>query len=349
MNIRIVGEQLERLVPARIREARWLRPHYPLVGMELRDDAVITVRVAYQRGAYRLGGYGHRGLADGVFRPGLMKTELADPAGLARAVVESLQLAGATGSPRLSLTLPDTVARVFVVDLDELPVSASQATEMIRWRIKKSLPFRAEEARLSWQSLGTSEDGRTQVLVAVAPEASLKPVEDLLAAAGLRVGLIEISTLSLLNALRAAFSPRTAPPPGIDADPETGDVALINATPTFFSVSVLRDGKLLLYRSKPYHVNGVYQGEESLRVMGRELKSTLSYYDEHLLGRGVGATWVRTAGLDAAAVGGVVSDSGYGRVAAIDGASVLPELKGLPDGTIPELLPAVGLALRRVA
>lgn len=347
MQAKVIVEQLERLVPARVRESRWLRPHYPLVGLELRDDAVIAVRVVRQRATYRLGGYGHRSLAEGMFRPGLMKTELNDPAGLARAVVESLQLAGATGNSRLSLTLPDTVARVFVVDVEDLPASVSQATEMIRWRIKKSLPFRAEEARLSWQSLGKSDDGRSQVLVAVAPEPSLRPIEELLAAAGLRVGLVEISSLSLLNALRTVLGGRHGV--AVEGDLSSGDVALVNATPAFFSVSILRDERIVLYRSKAYHVNGAYQGEESLRVMGRELKSTLSYYDEHLLGRGVTATWIRTAGLDAESVTGVVSEAGFGQTLPIDGGSILPELRTLPDGTIPELLPAVGLALRRVA
>jgi hypothetical protein len=323
-----------------------MRPRYPLVGVELREDAVVAVRVARQRGQYRLGGYGHRALREGVFVPGLMRTQLDDPSGLVRAVVESLQLAGATGSPRISLAVPDTVARVFLVDVEDLPPAATQAAEMIRWRIKKSIPFRIEDARLSWQVLGRSEDGRVQVLAAVAPEASLRPVEELLATAGLRVGLIDLSSFSLLNALRVGTLPGA---PGGDGAGPAGDGALINATPTFFSVALTRAGRLILYRAKSYHVSGGFQGEESLRVVGRELKATLSYYDEHLLGRGLSATVLRVAGIESEPLAAVAREAGFDPIVEAASSRVLPELPSLPEGTVPELLPAVGLALRRVA
>jgi type IV pilus assembly protein PilM len=342
MDMKVIGERMERLIPAGVRDAAWMRPHYPLVAVELREDAVITVRLTRQRGQFHLGGYGHRALREGSFSPGLLKTQLEDPTAFVRAVIESLQLAGATGSARISLAVPDTIARVFVVDLEELPAASSQATEMIRWRIKKSIPFRVEDARLSWQPLGRLEDGRIQVLVAVAPDASLRPIEDLLTAAGLRVGLIDLSSFALLNEVRLDAAAGGAVP--LD-----GDSALVNATPTYFSVTLVRGGRLALYRSKAYHVTGPFQGEESLRVVGRELKSTLSYYEEHLLGRGVTSTILRVAGLDTGPLAEVAREAGYGEVRIAGAPRNIPELRGLPDGTVPELLPAVGLALRRVS
>lgn len=342
MDMKIIGERMERLIPARVREAAWMRPHYPFVAVELREDAVVAVRLGRQRGQYHLRGYGHRAVREGIFAPSLMKTQLDDPTAFVRAVIESLQLAGATGSARISLVIPDTIARVFVVDLEELPAAWSQATEMIRWRIKKSIPFRVEDARLSWQPLGRLEDGRIQVLVAVAPDASLRPIEELLTAAGLRVGLIDLSSFALLNAVRLEAA-------GAGSQALAGDAALINATPTFFSVTLVRGGRLALYRAKPYHVAGGFQGEESLRVVGRELRSTLSYYDEHLRGGGIGSTLLRAAGVEPEALAAVVREAGFGEVQPAAAPKTIPELKGLPDGTVPELLPAVGLALRRVS
>jgi len=342
MDMKVIGERMERLIPAGVRDAAWMRPHYPLVAVELREDAVVTVRLTRQRGQYHLAGYGHRALREGIFAPGLMRTQLDDPTAFVRAVVESLQLAGATGSARISLAVPDTIARVFVVDLEELPAAWSQAAEMIRWRIKKSIPFRVEDSRLSWQQLGKLEDGRIQVLVAVAPDSSLRPVEELLTAAGLRVGLIDLSSFSLLNAVRLeALS--------AGASPLDGDAALINATPTFFSVTLIREKRLVLYRSKSYHVSGGFQGDESLRVVGRELKSTLSYYEEHLLGRGITSTLLRAAGVEPEPLAEVAREAGFGAVRAAGAPRTISELQGLPDGTVPELLPAVGLALRRVS
>lgn len=338
MDVRAIGERLEQLVPQRVRDSAWLRPRYPLVGLELREDAVLAVRLEHRRTSFRLAGHGRASLDPGVFSAGLLNPAIGDPERLARAAVEALQKAGAGGAQRVSLALPDTMIRVFVVDLDDLPGAPSQAAEMIRWRVKKSLPFKPEEARLSWQVLGRAEDGRMQVLVAVAPEEGIKALEALLGAAGLRVGLVDLASFDLYNALRLE-SP--APP--------AGDFALVNATPAYFSILILRGDRLILYRSKAYHVQGGFSGEESLRVVSRELRSTLSYYDEHLLGEGLQRLFLRACGVPSAELLEVARAACGAEARLAHAGKMVAELKNLPEETVQDLLPAVGLALRRVS
>lgn len=327
------------LLPEKVRSTGYLRPRYPLVGIELREDAAIAVRLARRGTRYHVAGHAQRNLAPGVFSATLLRSELGDAAALLRAVQDALQMAGAASATRISLAVPDTMARVLVVDLEELPRSAAQAAEVIRFRIKKSVPFRPEEARLSWQPLGRSEDGRVQVLVAVAPDAVIAPLESLLGSVGLRVGLVGLSSFDVFNALRLVDY----------AGGASGDVGLLNATPTYFSLMIHRGERLILYRSKGYHVQGGFQGEESLRVVGRELRSTLGYYEEHLLGEGIGAMHVRVAGIDARGVLEVVAASTTAPVREASLQALLPETGALPEGVAAELMPALGLALRRVA
>ena len=50
----------------------------------------------------------------------------------------------------MALLVPDAVIRVFVLHFDEFPRKAEEAIPMLRWRLKKSVPFEAEETLISY-------------------------------------------------------------------------------------------------------------------------------------------------------------------------------------------------------
>lgn len=336
-----IVDRLTQLVPSRVRESAWLKPRYPLIGLELRDDAVIAVRLQRKAREWHLAGHAHRSLPPGVLTAGMMKLAIGDARTLTRAIHEALQLAGAQGAHKISLALPDTLVRVLLVDVQELPAARAQADEIIRLRIKKSVPLRLEDARIAWQSLGRTEDGRMQLLVTLAPESSLAPLERLLDGMGLRPGLVDIASFDLYNALRVGMN---------GARLGRGDIAVLNATPGYFSALILRGERLIFYRSKNYHIQGGFQGEESLRVVGRELKTSLSYYQEHLLGEGIGTTLVRVSGIDAAALVATVESAGCRGVRVVGITDAFPGVPAtMADETAQDLLPAIGLVLRRSA
>lgn len=348
-----------RLVPESVRRASWLRPRYPLVGIELREEAVLAVRLQKKGTGYRIASHARRSLAPGVFSASLMNPGVGDEAALSKAIGDVLRQIGAENAGRVSVTLPDSAVRVFMIDLQEMPAARAQADEIVRFRIRKSIPFRPEEMRLSWDVLGTSDDGRVQILVALAPDRAVRPVEDVLERAGLRCGLIDLATFDVFNVLRLTGSLAPAPAPasvpapaeGAETPPAAGgrDVGLLNATPGYFSMMILRNGQLIFYRSKSYHVQGSFQGEESLRVVGRELRSTLGYYEEHLLGEGIRNMYVRVTGIEPEGIVDVVRAAGCGEVQAIDPRGVVADAEHLDADTALELIPALGLALRRMA
>lgn len=335
-----IAAALARLIPERVRSASWMQPRYPLIGIELRDDAVLAVRLQRRGQKLELVGQARRALAPETLQSGVMKLAIGDPRGLIRAVRDALKLVGAENAHKISVAIPDPVVRVFLVDVQDLPASTAQAAELIRLRIKKSVPLRLEDTRLSWQALGRLEDGRLQVLVCLAPESALRPLELLLGQAGLRAGLIDIASFDLLNSLRSG---RTL------AAPRGGDMALINATPSYFSTMILRGERLIFYRSKNYHVQGGFQGEESLRVVGRELKTSLSYYHEHLLGEGLSSTWIRASGVDGRAIAEIAQQAGCADPRPSETIETVAGLNEAGEIAATDLLPALGLVLRRSA
>lgn len=215
-----------RLVPEKLARATWLRPRYPLVAVEVREDALVAVRLQRRGGGRHLAGAGARPLPDGAFSAGVGEAGVRNPDALAATMAEVLRLAGADSAGRISVALPDTAARVFMVDLQDLPATRGEADELIRFRIRKSVPFRPEESRVAWDILGRGEDGRVEVLVAVAPEAAVGPLEAVLRDMGLRCGLIDLTSLGVFNALRLDGRLNVAAPE---------DVALVNATPRYFT------------------------------------------------------------------------------------------------------------------
>ena len=59
----------------------------------------------------------------------------------------------------VALLVPDPVIRVFVLHFDVFPRSTAEAIPLLRWRLKKSVPFEAEETLISFMRQAPREEG----------------------------------------------------------------------------------------------------------------------------------------------------------------------------------------------
>ena len=57
-----------------------------------------------------------------------------------------------------SVVVPDAAVRVLLLDFDSLPAKAAEALPVVRFRLKKLLPFDADDAVVSYQVM-SSEKG----------------------------------------------------------------------------------------------------------------------------------------------------------------------------------------------
>ena len=64
--------------------------------------------------------------------------------------------------------LPDAAIRVLLLDFEDLPAKAQESDAVVRFRLKKSLPFDVEEAALSCDV--RRNHGSVQVVAAVSPK-----------------------------------------------------------------------------------------------------------------------------------------------------------------------------------
>ena len=100
----------------------------------------------------------------------------------------------------VSLVLPDTAVRVFVLDFDTLPPKPAEAIPVLRFRLRKMVPFDVEHAALSYQILVQGE-GNVKVLATVMPGPVLTEYEAAVRAAGYEPGAVLPSSLASLAAL----------------------------------------------------------------------------------------------------------------------------------------------------
>src|SRR5208283_1095405 len=115
-------------------------------------------------------------------------------------------------SPRtraVTLVVPDIVVRVFVLDFDSLPGKAAEAYPVLRFRLRKMVPFDVEHAGLSYQILAETKT-ECRVLAAVIPGPVLAEYEAAVRAAGYEPGAVLPSSLASLEAVDSMEAVLTA-------------------------------------------------------------------------------------------------------------------------------------------
>jgi type IV pilus assembly protein PilM len=106
-------------------------------------------------------------------------------------------------SPRsrdVTLVLPDTLFRIFMLDFDSMPSKAEEAYSVLRFRLRKMVSFDVEHAGLSYQIL-TKDEMQCKVLTAVIPGPVLAEYEAAVRAAGYEPGAVLPSGLVALEVI----------------------------------------------------------------------------------------------------------------------------------------------------
>jgi type IV pilus assembly protein PilM len=172
-------------------------------------------------------------LADGALAPGLKAGNVVDRAAVVAAVRKALDGVASQGRGRdVTVVVPDAAARVLLLDFDEMPSKAVEALPVVRFRLKKLLPFDVDEAVVSYQVMASAK-GSVQVVAVAVPKSVLDEYEGVVTAAGYLPGAVLPSTLAALA--------------GLD---ETEAAALVvNAGPNGVTTAIVKGGVLLLHRS----------------------------------------------------------------------------------------------------
>lgn len=171
-------------------------PHPPLA-CEISPTQVAAVRGSRARMA--LESYAVEVLTPGAVLPSAVEPNLAD-AGAVRVALERVLSRLQVAQEPLALLVPDQVVRVFLLNFESFPRRSDEAIPLLRWRLKKSVPFDVDDTVVSCV-LQPARNSGVDVLAAVARQRVVRQYEELFEGLGLAPGIVLGSTLATLPLL----------------------------------------------------------------------------------------------------------------------------------------------------
>jgi type IV pilus assembly protein PilM len=222
----------------------------------LDSDSLIHARVGRGRKEMQILQAKSYALRDDVFAPGVVTPELRNEALLAE-TIRRMKLE--TGRwDKLSLLLPDSWFRMNIIELQSLPERASEAEEVIRWSLRRTMPVDPTELRLSYEVLSRTPP---RILAISAIEVTISAIERLFEAAGIEVILIEPAGLNVWNAITAREAATTR------------DRIFFYIREHDFTTAVFRGAQPLFIRSR--NLDGERTLQQEIRLSATYLRETL--------------------------------------------------------------------------
>jgi len=191
----------------------------PKLACEIAADRVLVGRLGDD--GHSLEACAARELAPGSVVPDLVEGNLRQRDAVKEAVASALRSV-APRSHDVIAVVPDAAVRVVLLEFDTLPTDSEEAVSVVRFRLKKSLPFDVDKARVSYHSQKTNDGVR--VVAAVALASVVEDYEAAFREAGFSPGVV---LPSMLAALGAAEGQR--PTLVVKVDARTTSIAILNA------------------------------------------------------------------------------------------------------------------------
>ena len=199
----------------------------PKLACEIAPDRVIAARAADSRQVLEL--CSTSDLAPGCIVPDLTESNLRQRSLVVNALRDALAALGGR-SRDVTAIIPDAAVRVVLLDFETLPDKHEEADSVVRFRLRKSLPFDVDKARVSYQS--QSSNGVVRIVAAVGLKTVIEEYESAFREAGFAPGVVLPSMLAALG--------------GAPADRGTLVVKVDSRTT---SIAILDQQQLLLFRT----------------------------------------------------------------------------------------------------
>lgn len=204
----------------------------PRLACEIAPEGVSAARALTAEGP--LESVARVALAPGAVMPGLKPGNLADRVAVIAAIrraLESIDVRPNSRGADLTIIIPDAAVRVLLLDFDALPPKLTEALPIVRFRLKKLVPFEVDDAMVSYQVMSSTR-ANVRVLAVAIPRDILQEYETAVREAGFEPGAVLPSTLAALAGVSAAEAS-----------------LVVNAGTTGVTTAITRDGVLLLHRS----------------------------------------------------------------------------------------------------
>lgn len=256
---------------------RFLSPPGPDAAIAIGAEQVAVATLSVQSGRPALTTLATEPLPPGSVAPSLLSANIPNPAPVAAALERCFERAGVRPR-RVALVVPDLCAKVSLVRFDSVPAKRADLDQLIRWQIRKASPFPIDEAVVTSAPALAGSDGSHEFLVVSARRQVIVEYERVCDAVRAHAGLVELSTLSLLNFVLAGAA-------------GAGDTLVVHAEPRSTAIAILRGGAPIFIRMRP---------EDDAEPLVDLVHQTAMYYQDRLGGEGFSRVLLAGGGRDAA-------------------------------------------------
>jgi type IV pilus assembly protein PilM len=232
--------------------ALWKDPP-PALAFELSEAGIAMARTG------KTPEFDFRPLDPGVISVSPLRDNILDPTKLAAAVRGMVPQNGGRKRWNAALILPDSCVRIAVLDFNDFPTDTKEQLSLVRFRMKKSVPYDVESAALSYYAQPSNGHGKKyDVVVAVAPAEIVSRYEAPFRMVAIEPGFVTISALAALDLLN-----------------EKGTVVVAKLSGRMLTILVVSAGALKLVRS-------LELGEPGIAGIVADLYPTFVYIEDNL-------------------------------------------------------------------
>lgn len=256
------------------RKSSWLTPVPATVAIEIAAGRVTVAELSGGATNAVVSAFASESIPTSAVAPALTGANITDVGVVADALGHALERAGLGSPRRAALVVPDSVARVSLLNFEQLPGRSSDLDQLIRWQLRKATPFPIDDAQVS--HFKASADGTATTLAAViARKDVIAQYEAVTNRLGIHAGVVDLASFNIMNAVIGAGS---AP-----AD----DWLLVCLATDATTIAIMRGENLMFYR----HRTG---DEEPLSAL---VHQTAMYHEDRLGGTKFARVWLAGASL----------------------------------------------------
>jgi type IV pilus assembly protein PilM len=186
------------LVNLKSKLQRFFEPRLPVVACEVNPRAIAVVRLESKQPA-TIDRFAVTALPPGLLAPSLVQPNIASMPDFLASLKAAFTKADIKAQ-RVSLAIPDAAAKVAIHHLDMLTGNEDEKQQLLRWKLRKTVPFNIEEAHLSHRE-HKGVDGKYTVLTVCIHKAVLAQYEEAFQKLGMHAGYISLSSFAAFELL----------------------------------------------------------------------------------------------------------------------------------------------------
>ncbi|HEY7160603.1 MAG TPA: hypothetical protein VH815_05055 [Acidobacteriota bacterium] len=260
---------------------RLASPQYPDVGIEFSSDCIRLAVSGTQRGKPVLIHLDEEPLPAGALDVNPFKPNIQSMEAVAN-TLKTLWNRSKVKPSRICLLLQDRAALTFHVTLEHPAKNAADCLELIRFKLKKSVPFRIEDAQITYfTASGTQDYSAPAHWIVILNQQVLHQYEQFVESTiGAECGLVDLATFNFMNLADGAIR---------DAGLNDQDVFYINFGRDSISVAISQKQDLMFFRSRALN-----SGSDRWQQALEEIHPAMLYYVDKLGGQTLARAFVHS-------------------------------------------------------